>query len=262
MDNCRLELEDRDLLAGLPELPIEFTTYSRPAEIDVDWHKDENQKNLGSCQGNGLTSCLERLQWVRTRDKTQVVQLSRIFAYCASQKLDSLLGKDVGSTISSGCKLAVSTGVPPESLTSYPSRYPDRSSIIRILSSENYAAGGPFKAVSTWRVPEDPEACMSFIAGGGALSIGIAWYSGLIPADRVVRKFNPPSRSGGHAMAVLGYTQAGNLVAVNSHGDGKYEITQDAWRAIVRHQRSACIGLVGTSEPVPVDWLNDSPWSD
>ena len=263
LDNCRLDLEDRSLLQRLPELPAEFLTYSRPAEVGVDWHKPENQGPIGSCQGNDLTSCAERLQFVRTRDKAKVVQLSRIFAYLATQKIDGLLGRgDVGSTITGGCKLLLTSGAPPEELTSYPSSYPSRSSIERILSAENYKAGEPYKAVSTWKVPEDPEESMNFIGGGGAISIGIAWYSGLIPRDRIVKSFSPSGRTGGHAMAVLGYTTGGNLVAVNSHGDGKYEITPNAWRQIVRHQRSACVGLVGTSEPTPVDWISSSPWSD
>jgi len=263
LDNCRLELEDRDLLSRLPELPVEFLTYSRPAEVGVEWHKTENQGRIGSCQGNDLTSCAERLQFVRTLDKSKVVQLSRIFAYLATQKIDGLLGRgDVGSTITGGVKLLLTSGVPPESLTSYPSSYPGSGAIQRVLSKENYDAGEPYKAVSTWKVPEDPDESMNFIGGGGAISIGIAYYSGLIPANRIVSRFTPPRRSGGHAMAVLGYTKSGNLVAVNSHGDGRYEITPDAWRSIVRHQRSACVGLVGTSEPTPVDWISASPWSD
>lgn len=258
-NSLRLELEDRIMLAALKPLPTEFQTFSRPAEVGVEWHKDENQGQIGSCQGNDITSCLERLQFVRTRDGRKVQQLSRIFAYLASQKIDGLLGQDQGSTISGGVKLTLSVGVCAESLTGYPSSYPGGNDRQRILSAANYAAAGEFKAVSSWQCPEDPDECMNFIGGGGAISIGVAWYSGLIPSDRVVRQFRPPGRSGGHAMAVLGYTSR-NLVAVNSHGDGKYEITPDAWRQIVRHSMTAAIGIVGTSEPVPVNWLSESPW--
>lgn len=257
VNNCRLELEDRGLLSALPDLPREFLTYSRPVEVPVDWHKTENQLQIGSCQGNDLSSCLERLRKVLN---LTVEQLSRIFAYLASQKLDGLLGRDQGSTISGGVKLALSTGVPPESMTGYPTSYPGSSERARILSPENYAAGAPYKAVSSWKVPEDPEEACNFIGGGGAISLGIVWYSGIIPRDRIVRSYSVNARGGGHAIAVLGYDKDGNLIPVNSHGDGPFKITPDAWRGMMRHNYTAAIGLVGTTEPTPVDWLNNSPY--
>jgi len=252
-----LELEDRKFLSSLEPAPVEFRTFSRPPEIDVYWHRTENQGPVGSCQGNGLTSILERLQFVRTNDKTQVVQLSRMFAYLATQKIDRLLGQDRGSTISGGAKLALTVGAPPESLTGYTGRYPDGAGIKRILSQENYNAGAPFKALKAWQASADIEECMNFIAGGGGISIGISWYSGLIPRDRIVRSFNPPSRTGGHALAVLGYTRNGNLIGVNSHGDGRYEITPNAWRQMVNHRFTAAVGLTGTTAPRIVDWQQE-----
>lgn len=249
-----LELEDRHYLSRLPELPSDFRTYSRPDHIDVEWHKTENQGRIGSCQGNGLTSVLERLQFVRYNDKSKVVQLSRIFAYLATQKIDGLLGRDSGSTISGGIKLATTVGCCPEALTGYPQAYPHSQQIKSILSAANYAAGEPFKAEKTWRAPEDAEEVMSFIAGGGAVSIGIAWYSGLIPRDRIVRRFSPPGRSGGHAMAILGYKSNGNLIGVNSHADGPYEIEPSAWRSMIRHRYTAAIGLSCDIKPRHVDW--------
>jgi len=255
---CRLDLEDRGALQALPPIPRAFANFARAAEVLVDWHKTENQLQIGSCQGNGLTSLLERLQFVRWRDRLKVVQLSRIFAYLAVQKLDGLLGVDQGSTIGNGIKLALSDGVPPEALTGYPDAYPGQRDRERILSAANYAAGKPFKAHSSWQAPEDVDEVMSFISGGGGISFGIPYWPGLIPRDRVVRSFNPPARFGSHAMAVLGYTRRGNLLGVNSHADGPYEIEAAAWRAMIRHRWTVAIGLVGTEDGGPVDWLNDS----
>lgn len=260
VNNCRLDLEDRENLAALAPLPREFATYARPAEIGVDWHKTENQGQIGSCQGNDLTSCAERLQFVRTRDKSSVVQLSRIFAYLATQKIDGLLGRDDGSTISGGVKLLLEVGVCPEKMTGYPASYPNAATRSQILAKLNYDAAGDYKAVSKWKCPEDPDEAMNFIGGGGAISLGLAWYSGLIPQDRVVKSFRPPARAGGHAMAMLGYTTGGNILGMNSWGDGRYEITPDTWRQIMRNGQTAAIGVVGTSEPVPVDWVKSSPW--
>ena len=254
---CRLDLEDRELLAHLPPIPATFRGFGRPGRVDVDWHRHESQGAMGSCQGNDLSSCLERLHFVATGQR---VQLSRIFAYLATQEIDGLLGVDQGSTISGGVRLAMKHGVPPEDLTGYPSRYPNRRDISRILAADHYSAGEPFKAMSQWAVGPEADEAMDWIGGGGAISIGIAWYSGIIPADRIVRSFQPRGRFGGHAVAVLGY-EGGLLTAVNSHGDGPFQITSTAWRQMHAHSYSAMVGLAGHSVPQPVDWTKETPWS-
>lgn len=252
--------EDRGLLASLMDLPDEWRSFSRPTEILVDWHKTENQGPVGSCQGNGLTSLLERLQFVAVRKASLVIQLSRMFAYLATQKIDGLLGGDNGSTISGGVKLALEWGVCPESVVPYFMHYPTAAESRAILNPSNYEAGKPFKAKNAWRVPVEPDLSMDFIGGGGGISLGLAWYSGLIPQDRIVRSFRPPRRAGGHAMAVLGYTKDGKLIAVNSHADGIYFITPEAWSQIISESRTAAIGLTGSDSAKPVDWATESQW--
>ena len=249
--------EDHDFLKSIPEAPMkssEWASFSRPEEVLVDWHKTENQGPMGSCQGHSISSVLERLAMVRG----EKIQLSEIFAYLASQKIDGLLGGDRGSTISGGCKVAMQYGIPPESMTGYPRGYPSRAERERVLSSENYAAGEPYKAKSLWKVPQDHEAVLDFIGGGGGINFGIAWSSGTIPRDRVVRNYRPGR--GGHAMAVLGYNKEGWLRAVNSHGDGEYFITQDGWDQIMRYGRTTAIGVMGNPEGKPVDWYKNSPY--
>ena len=255
-NEIRLENEDRNYLAALPELPRAFSqAVSRPESISVDWHQTENQGRIGSCQGNALTSCLERLIFVRTGSRSDVVQLSRIFAYIATQKIDGLLGRDQGSTISGGVKLALKHGVPPESMTGYPSRYPNSSDRSRILAESNYRAGLDYRAVRSWKVSDNIEDAKDFIAGGGAISFGIK-YNG-IPRNRIISSFIPGR--GGHAMAALGYKANGNITCVNSHGDGEFEITPMAWGQMVRHSWSAFIGLMGHNKPEPVDWYSENP---
>lgn len=248
INNCRLDLEDREMLAGLRPIPAEFATFGRPESVDVQWHHTENQGSIGSCQGNDLSSCLERLEFV---SKKAVVQLSRIFAYLATQKIDGLLGADNGSTISGGGKLATTVGCCPEDLTGYPKSYPGSADRQKILSQANYDAGAPFKAMSLWKVPRDPDEAKNWIGGGGAISIGIRWPG--IPNDRVIRSYH--GGSGGHAQAVLGY-DADSLIAVNSWGDGAYRILNAAWVQMWDDQYTAMVGLAGAVEPVPVNWLD------
>jgi hypothetical protein len=248
-------------LYNLPQAPMktaEWSAFSRPAEVDISWHRTENQGQIGSCQGHALSSGLERLAFV----KGERVQLSEIFAYLATQKIDGLLGRDSGSTISGGGKIGVGVGCPKEELTGYPSSYPGQMDRARILSSENYEAAKAYRAKSIWQVPQDHDECLDYIGGGGFFSFGISWYSGLIPKDRIVRKFAPASNRilGGHAMCVLGYDKDGNLRAANSHADGPYLITPEAWRQMLQHRNTAAIGLMGNQEATPVDWYSNSPY--
>ena len=254
------EKEDHAFLNALSEVPMAtkaWSEFSRPAEIGVEWHRTEDQGQIGSCQGNGLSSVLERLAFVRG----EKVQLSRIFAYLATQKIDGLLGADNGSTIAGGCKLATEVGCCLESNTGYPRGYPGQSERARILSSANYAASAPYKALSAWKVPQDHEQVLDFIAGGGGITFGIRWYDGFIPKDRIVRSYRSGYGSGGHAMCVLGYDKDKNLRALNSWGDGLYLITPQAWKQMFDSRQNVAIGLMGNHDATPnVDWYKNSPY--
>ena len=253
------ESEDYDFLSALPPVPMDndaWKAFQRPADIDIDWHRTENQGPIGSCQGHSLSSVLERLAFVGG-DK---IQLSEIFAYLGTQKIDGLLGSDRGSTISGGCKLAVDVGCCLESLTGYPRSYPGRAERERILSGSNYEAAAIYKAKSAWKVPDDHNALLDFIGGGGGVNFGITWYGGMIPRDRIVQSYNPGRGGGGHAMCILGYDSEGNLRAANSHSDGPYLITAKAWHQIMQSRSTAAIGLMGNPEAKPVNWYENSPY--
>lgn len=251
------EREDHQFVKSLPEAPMKsaaWQAFSRPDEVLIDWHRTENQGPIGSCQGHSLSSCLERLAMVRG----ELIQLSEIFAYLATQKLDGLLGSDRGSTISGGCKVGMQYGCPPESLTGYPRSYPGRSERDRILGSDMYKAAENYKAKSLWKVPRNHDEVLDFIGGGGGINFGVAYGGGTIPSDRVIRNFRPGG--GGHAMAVLGYNKEGWLRAVNSHGDGEYFITPEGWDQIMGHRATTAIGMMGNEKAEPVDWYKNSPY--
>lgn len=247
IDNCRLEMEDREFLATLQDIPPEFAQFSRPETVGVEWHHTENQGPIGSCQGNDLSSCVERIAFVATQ---QIIQLSRMYAYLRTQVLDGLIGSDRGSTISGGGKVALE-GLPLESLTGYPQSYPGKAERDRILN----IGQRDYKATSLWKVPQDPEEAKNWIGGGGAISIGIRWPG--IPKDRVIRSYH--GGSGGHANAVLGY-DADSLIAVNSWGDGPYRITNDAWRQIWADSYTAMVGLAGSAAPTPKPVVISLDW--
>jgi hypothetical protein len=261
VNNCRLDLENFEELAAMPSLPETFMAFERPKEVPVDWHRTENQGRLGSCQGTALTSVLERLWLVMTGE---VVQLSKIFAYLGSQQIGNLLGIDQGSRPTDGIKLALNYGAPEETLTGYPAAYPGSAAIKQVLSKNNFAAALRYKAKSAcvFRPDDGVDAHLNFIGGGGAEWFGIKWYDGLIPADRIVRKYAPPKgvKLGGHSNAMLGYDKNGLFIPVNSWKDGPYKVTPEALLQMARYPRNVFAGLMG-NEGKPVDWVKDSPWN-
>lgn len=261
INNCRLDIENYEELEALPQsAPDAFATFEAPPEVTIDWHVTENQGRLGSCNGVAGASCLERLAFVRTR---QVIQLSDIFAYLASQKIGGLLGYDQGSRPTDFIKLAMQHGVCPESLTGYPAAYPNLAQRNSVLNASNYAAGALYKAQSVCVFPKSTvaEEINQFIGGGGAVLFGIKWYS-LIPSDRIVRNYSPPAGTkAGHANAVLGYRKLrGPSRGLNSHRDGAYDIEPKALEQMIRHPGNVFVGLMG-NEGKPVDWVKDSPWN-
>ena len=239
---------------SLGELPSDWLSFARPAEVTCEWHRKENQLQMGSCQGTELSSVLERLWFAATGE---IVQLSKIFAYLATQAIGGRIGADNGSKPTDGAQLATQYGVPLESLTGYPPTYPNAQLRAQILSKTNYAAAAKYKAKSAVRMRANADEACNLIGGGGGISFGSMWYPGMIPRDRIVRVYNPPRGTvSRHAQCILGYRPDLRLYGWNSHNDGQYEFTPEAYEQMVRHPETVAIGLLGGEQPV--DWYADS----
>lgn len=250
--SVRLDKEDRAYLANLPDIPTCFTAcgYGIPEDLPITDIKTENQYQMGSCQGNSVTTVVER---VNNRTGQPTPQLSRLYAYLASQRESNLLYRDQGSTISAGCKLAVEKGFPTESLIPYVRSYPNRSAINEVLRKGD-ASSEKYMTFEAWKVPSDPEKIRHFLAAGGGINIGILWPG--IPRSRVIESFS--RGRGGHAVAILGY-KPGYFRFVNSHGDGEFLVSDRALMQMLAHSWTAAIGLTGSEDPV-FDWFEESPW--
>lgn len=244
--------EDRKWLSSLRAFPHVWRGFGRPAEVSaIPWHRKENQGRLGSCQGNAQSSGVERIVYVATR---KAVQLSRIYAYLRTQEMDGLIGRDVGSSISSGGKCALE-GLPVEELTGYPDAYPDRNAINRILAAKAQAT---FRAHSTWAMPTDPELGYDAIGGGAAGLWGIRWYNGIIPRDRIIRSYKPGRTRSGHALAELGYRKDGLFEWWNSHDDGVLWVTPEARDQMLADSYTASIVLMGQPDARPdLNWAEE-----
>lgn len=262
----RIDLERRD---ELRRDAVNFRDrvdgrFAAPPEIDPrPWHRIENQGSMGSCQGHALSSVCEMAYHIATNE---VIQFSPLFAYYATQQIDGLLGRDVGSTISGGMQCAKQFGACPLEVMPYPNpvRYSGK------ITPEAFTAAAPFR-IRSHAVCRNYDDIYAFLASGqGGVEIGISWSGAMTPdGDGVIEQFRPGG--GGHAVCILGYSrrvdsqQRPYLWLANSWsqqwGDkGWAEVAPRAVDQMARHPDTVMIGLSDLSTPTPrkIDWTKDS----
>lgn len=257
----RLDLERRiELLATARSVDHTLLqAMTAPPEIDPrPWHRIEMQGSMGSCQGHALSSVCELAYHMATGT---VTQFSPLFAYYASQQIDGLLGRDVGSTLAGGLECARRFGLCPLEVMPYPNpvRYTGR-----ILAAA-WPAAEPFKIRSHAVCRSYADVYEYLATGQGGVEIGIAWSSALEPVGGVIERYRPGR--GGHAVALLGYSrrqdsqQRNYLWLANSWdtswgNSGWAEVAPRAIEEMLAHPQTVMIGLSDLTTPTPrlVHW--------
>lgn len=246
------EREDRQKLATFcahhQTAARAFKSVEIPENLTRDWLRVEAQGQLGSCQGNGLTTSAEVLYQVATGG--EVVQLSRLKAYIDTQQVDNLLGADNGSTISGGLAVATTQGFALETACPYSEVYPDKSRRQQILA---IPGEDRFRIKSGFRV-ESHEHGLQCLAGGMTITIGTIWPFE-IASGWIVQRWSPDSRGGGHARSVCEIRNR-RLTEVNSWGanwgrNGRFSWDPSAFDAMLRHPDTVCLALCDLAVPRP-----------
>lgn len=166
-----------------------------PRELDPrPWFDIHNQGNQGSCQGQSLADGGE---WLHVIAEGTEIQLSRGFAYLASQEFDGIRG-DSGSTLSGGTK-AAARGLPLESAFEYTDDYGALNSRYR-SQRDTLLAGDVYKFPGAAPLGS-AEDCYRWLSGWlGTIQIGIAWG---LPDQWEITSYSPGR--GGHAVLIAGY---------------------------------------------------------
>jgi hypothetical protein len=229
-------IEPRRLLnAFKTEFPA-WNNRARPDELV----KIEDQGQIGSCQGQSLTTCAEICYFLATG---RTIQFSRMAAYILSQKFDGLIGRDVGSTLSGGQKVATQHGFCLEPEWPYPSSYSPR-----IPTGIEY----PFKLASA-KPTNDPGLLEEAMAMGLPVQTGLAWNQEL--EQEVVRQWTGRAAMGGHATVFWQRSPSGYW-QINSwgrwNGDGMNEITPQALRQLCARRDNQFVIYAPTSMKYPV----------
>lgn len=197
LNGWRIDLEDFDALFALEGEDEVMSLCGSYREVSLDPRKllrVENQGNMGSCQGQSISSGCEWL-YILATGKTDV-QLSRSYGYYRSQKFDGLLGRDAGSTINSGIRVATEFGIPLESEWKYTDRYnpnPPKPWEVMDTLGTNFKIGKSIRLMTY-------DAIRTFLGAGiGMVHLGIPWNSSVDRA--VVTSFNP-NGGGGHSIGL------------------------------------------------------------
>ena len=259
-------LERRDEIAN-SSTPMLFTLRDFQAPVEVDPRplmRHDKQFNMGSCQGFSLTNCGEYLWALPYGGVSSDRQFSQLFAYLESQRIDGLLGRDAGSTIAGGLKVASQIGYLPESELPYRTPYPSNARALVTDAMRKLAE--PFRIRShTWL--ESYDAIFQYLASGsGAVHTGTLWNDSFYASNGVLESISLRN-GGGHATAWLGYSKRKDskgrnyIWRLNSHNDSWTEIAPSVIDALCRHSYTSIVGISDLSTPGPrkMDWLKERP---
>lgn len=224
-----------------------------PKEIDPrDWFDIEDQQNSNSCAGNSLADCGE---WCNLLADGKEIQLSRYFAYLASQDAGGGIRGDNGAYLEAGTQ-AAAKGICLEERFPWSTNYATQAR--KYKAEINDIIAGP-----VWRYPgavplstaEDAYRFLSSWTGG--IHIGIAWSLG---NSWEVKSYS--NRGGGHALLIPGYLSMPSwpmgigFLLKNSWGknwgrNGWALIHPDALNQMMRSRGSTFIGRSDMVSPRP-----------
>ena len=184
---------------------------------DQGFLQTENQGQIGSCQGNSLSDCGEFAHAFATGE---VIQISRMYAYIASQMESNIRG-DSGSTLEGGGKAFIK-GFPLESVAPYTSSYPGWNYITQDMRAEAI-----YKLNSHVEM-HSAEHVKAFIGSQiGIVHIGINWGSEMQPDGQgCIRSFAGSGR-GGHALVICGYVPDTDIGVAS--GSGWWGLMKNSW---------------------------------
>ena len=130
-----------------------------------------DQKNTGSCTGNGIGAILDVLHFAK---KKEFFGPSRLFIYWFERFLEGTIDEDAGASIRNGIKVVNKYGACKETTWAYDeSKFRDKPSDAAIAEALNY------QAISYKRVPLVLFMLKSVLAKGFPIVCGIKVYESL-----------------------------------------------------------------------------------
>lgn len=187
------------------------------------WGLKFERQRMNDCQANALTTGMEIIEW---RFKKKRAELSRMCAYQQSEIINGWLGRNRGTSIAAGCKVAMTIGVPTEAEYPYTQYSRSRRKVAEWF--EPYRESASERVIyGALRAPSFMET-LAWTVTGNPLHFAINWPVEM-DSNRVVNRY----KHGRGAHALCGVyphkTRRGEwrLKVYNSHGDPPLYIRED-----------------------------------
>lgn len=252
------ELENFDAIRNSSTpLAITYADFETPDEIDPRrMVRHDKQGNMGSCQGFSLTNCGEYL-WniaIGAKEYQDERQFSQLFAYLETQRLDGLIGRDVGSTIEKGITVGKTIGFLEHKELPYRTPYPNNAR--SLVTQDMRQKAGAFK-IRSHSVLDSYDECFRYVASGaGCLHTGTVWNDSFYGRNGVVENISL-ANGGGHATAWMGFSKRKDskgrnyIWRLNSHNDSYTELAPAVIDSLCRHQWTVVVGVSDLETPTP-----------
>jgi len=254
--NPELERVD-EIRSTATAFTITYGDYEAPEEIDPRGKiRHDKQFNMSSCAAFSLTNGGEYIGatlhgWP---DFKVDFQFSQLFAYLETQRIDGLLGRDAGSTISGGLRVAREIGFLPSVDLPYRTPYPNNARTL-ITDAMRTKAGALKIGSHSWLKSYDD--IYNYLASGaGCCHTGTVWNDSFYAASGVLERISL-SNGGGHATCWAGYSKRKDsrgrnyIWRVNSHNDSWTEIAPSVIDTLCSHRYTSIVGISDLSVPKP-----------
>lgn len=236
---------------------ITYGDYDAPEEVDPRGKiRHDKQFDMESCAGFSLTNGAEYIGVLLQgwEAYTTEFQFSQLFAYLETQRIDGLLGRDAGSTIAGGLKVAREIGFLPLSDLPYRTPYP-RDARTLVTPAMRTKAGALKIGSHSWLTSYD--GIFNYLASGvGAVHTGTVWNNSLYASNGVLERVSL-ANGGGHATCWAGYSKRKDsrgrnyIWRLNSHNDSWVEMAPSVIDALCSHRFTSIVGISDLSVPKP-----------
>lgn len=227
------------VLKGFKASFPKFNTMADPATLI----RILNQLNQGACQGHALAMIFSICYFLATG---RWLDFSRAAAYYLSQRYDGLIGRDVGSTLNGGRRVATEHGLCLEADWKYPGSYNPKEPA-GIKYPYKLKVTKPFKTLNDFTDWTDANL---------PTQTGLSWNSTC--QREIVNAYRVLPGSGGHSTVFWLRSLIANFKMINSWGedwneDGCNEWTEASIVAVLRDPNMTLIGYApdGMEYPIP-----------
>lgn len=198
-----------------------------PPAVDLrePWWTIGDQGSTGSCVGWASAEGVVRYHMVKAKRLPKTAMLSPRYVWMASKETDANTARPETFVEQGGTSLKAAMDVCRNYGVVTGELLPFRIETLMYAGSENafYAEAARRKIAAYFNMKKNPSHWKAWLATQGPILAGLAvdrTWDDATATRGALERFLPETVRGGHAVAIVGYTEAGRFVLRNSWGTG------------------------------------------